>query len=154
MPARNPGFAVINNRKVKVQHWQQFADRIELTALVRGDQPGKDLVEHLKQETVSLEWDDSGAIMARPESGDHHVAGSGPATVHRISVTLWLPESAQVPERAIDDRLDQILREVQLLRREVAELRALRRPSSASMASSLTAGQTMLDFDIDTDEEP
>ncbi len=156
MPARTPGFVSLNDRQVKVQQWKQHDDRVLLTTLVHGDAAGIDLLDHLRASSLLLVWDGNPPVPVRPEIANHRVAGSGPTTVHRIEVTLWFMKSGNEPRSAepmlsTGDKLDRILHELQLLRAEVAELRAQRRPAAAS-ATPLAAGQTLLDFDIDIDE--
>ncbi len=150
MQARKPDFVTINNRKVKVQQWQLMPDRALLTALVHGHASGTELLAELGADTVTLQWDDSPEQTARPEVTHHRAAGAGPATVHRIEVTFWLtPATDTHPDESVDAKLDRILRELQQLRAEVAELRGARRTATSSMAAPLASGRTMLDFDID-----
>lgn len=153
MQVRKPDFVTINNRRVKVQQWQQLPDRVHLTALVHGDASGSDLLAELGTDTALVQWDDSPARPARPEVTHHRVAGSGPSTVHRIEVTFRLPpETGTLADDSMDAKLDRILRELQLLRAEVAELRGARRTNTSSIAAPLASGRTMMDFEIDENE--
>lgn len=152
MQARTPVFVILNDHKVKVQQWKLHPDRATLTTLVHGDATGNELVEQLRGNAISLAWNDQAPVEVRPELIHHRVAGIGPTTVHRIEMTLWLIDAppAETPLSS-DDMLDRILHELKLLRAEVAELRSQRR-GSASSTSPLAAGQTLLDFDISTDD--
>jgi hypothetical protein len=153
MQARKPDFVTINDRRVKVQQWRQLPDRVLLTALVHGNTTGTDLLAELRAGTVTLQWDDSPVRPARPEITHHRVAGAGPSTVHRIEVTLWLtPEAETAIDESINVKLDCILRELQQLRAEVAELRGARRAGTSSITAPLASGRTMLDFEIDENE--
>ena len=152
MQARAPKFVTLNNRKVKVQQWQLLPKRATLTTLVSGDAAANELLAELGAAALTLQWDDGAPLPVRPELTHHRVAGSGPATVHRIEVTLWFGETPSAnTEHLPEDKLDRILQEIQWLRAEVAELRSKRRDHSFA-TPPLPAGQTLLDFDIDTDE--
>jgi hypothetical protein len=153
MQARKPDFVTINNRRVKVQQWQQLPDRVLLTALVHGNASGADLLTGLHTDTAMLQWDDSPARPVRPEITHHRKAGTGPSTVHRIEVTFWLPVEAEThTDESINAKLDRVLRELQLLRTEVAELRGTQRTGTSSIAAPLVSGRTMMDFEIDENE--
>lgn len=152
MQSRAPGFVILNDRKVKVQQWKLLGDRVMLTTLVHGDAAGNELVKHLRGNTITLAWEDTAPEDARPELTHYRVVGSGPTAVHRIEVTLWFADSSpEKPALSPEDKLDRILHELQLLRAEVADLRAERRQPGSAAVTSLAAGQTLLDFDIDTD---
>lgn len=153
MQAPKPNFVTVNNITVKVQQWQQFADRVMLTTLVRGDASGTSLLEELRHESVELQWDDFPARPARPEITHHRATGFGPATVHRIEVTLWLTTETEThADDSVDAKLDRILRELQDLRNEVALLRGTRSGGTSSIAAPLASGRTMLDFEIEAGE--
>lgn len=153
MQVRKPDYITINNRRVKVQQWRQLPGRVLLTTLVHGDASGTDLLEALHNETVDVQWDDSPARPARPEILHHRATGTGPATVHRIEVTLWLAIDAETPaDESVEAKLDRILRELQELRSEVADLHGARRAGTSSIAAPLASGRTMLDFEIDENE--
>ena len=153
MQASKPDYITLNTTRVKVQQWQQLPDCVLLTTLVRGDAPGTALLAELRDDTVMVQWDDSPAQPARPEIMHHRAAGTGPATVHRIGVTLWLATEAEpVEEQSVDAKIDRILRELQELRAEVAQLRGARPTGTSSIAAPLASGRTMLDFEIESDE--
>lgn len=153
MQTPKPGYVTLNNTRVKVQQWQQFRDRVLLTTLVRGDAPGSSLLAELHNETVELQWDDSPARPVKPQVMHHRAAGSGPATVHRIEVTLWFTTEAEsADEDSVEAKLDRILQELRELRAEVAQLRSTRPAGTSSIAAPLASGRTMLDFEIEADE--
>lgn len=153
MQARKPDYVTINNRKVKVQQWQAMPERVVLAALVHGDSTATDLITQLREDMVTLQYADSPALSARPEITHHRAAGTGPATVHRIEVTLWLAiPAAPNADDSMEAKLDRILDELQQLRAEVAELRGARRPGTSAIAAPLVAGRTMLDFEIENGE--
>lgn len=152
MQAHPPGYVSLNDRKVKVQQWKLHTDRALLTTLVHGDAGGNELMEHVRANTITLAWDDNAPVAVRPELTHHRVAGSGPTTVHRIEMTLWFIDapSAETAPPA-EDKLDRILHELQMLRAEMAELRSHHLGPGTSVPP-LAAGQTLLDFDINTDD--
>ena len=155
MKAHNPGHITLNNRKLKVQRWQQLPGRIEFTAVTHGDQSGNELKDQLTAEVLTLEIEETPSVTVRPELTRHSVVGSGPTAVHRIQATLWLVAPDAV-EESLEDQVQRMQREIRQLWAEIAELKAERtpapRPKPSGLRQSLQAGTTMIEADIDMSE--
>lgn len=149
---QKPGFVTLNNHRIKVQRWQDEPGVIAFTTVVRGEHLGQDIVDEVERGEISLVVEDQ-ILTGLARVTDHRASGEGTNAVHRIQIRMETkPDGVTEVESAPDDKLDLILAELRLLRREVAALRGAQMASSETLSPPITG--TMLDFEIpsDTDE--
>lgn len=151
---QNPGFVTLNGHRIKVQRWQQDADVLTFSTVIRGEHLGNDLITALQMSPITLALDEDRTYAGTARLLDRRTSGAGTTAVIRLEILFTIDqESAASAELSPDDKLDAILAEVRALRREVASLRTERQSLTPSGMAPSRPGTTMLDFEIPVEDD-
>lgn len=151
-----PGFVTLNSHRIKVQRWHQEHDVITFTTVIRGEHLGNELVAAMGSGQVNLVVSEDMVLTGSARLLDRHTSGAGPTAVHRLEIQFTIDASSNdTPVLTADQKLDAILTELRLLRREVEMLREPRASSPHGGITPPRGGATLLDFEIPIhDDDP